>query len=230
MQAHTQQEFEASALQGLTNADRQGGGWHRLTCRPHPRRPDGLSFYVDGTPSDEEAAGQYDGGAGYNFKQEPWSRHLVQFEGESVPALVVMCGDGATDHQAFLTLASGSGGVPNLSQLLETRVRSLGYVGSFLREYGSAAELRENGDENDLLLNVAAPGAHGHGLRGSTGGTFVHSGDVHALDTSSVPLNSSQREAVLNLSGGLDLIVGPPGENPEPHNIFVCCPVHRSNS
>lgn len=215
MQAHTQLEFEASAKQGIANADRQErGGWLPLTCRPNPRRPDtGLSFYVDGTPSGKEAAGNSDDGDGHNFKQDPWSRHLIQFEGESVAALAVVCGDGATDHQAFLAVASGAGGgVPARSQYLTTRVRTLGYVGSFLREYGSAAELRErHGDDNDLLLAVAAPPGGCGLLPGSLEGTFVPRGDVRALDTSSVPLNSTQREAVLKLTGGLDLIVGPPG-------------------
>eukprot|EP00903_Cladosiphon_okamuranus_P010260 g9714.t1 len=213
MQAHTQKEFEASARQGLTNADRRGGGWLPLTCRPNPRSPgNGLSFYVDGTPSNKEAAGDGDDREGHNFKQDPWSRHLVHFEGESVPALVVVSCDGDTDHQAFLAVAFGAdGGVPARSEFLKTRVRSLGYVGSFIREYGSAAKLLKNDDDNPLLRNVAAPGAHGYGFPGSEGGTFVHSSDVGALDTSSVPLNATQREAVLNLSGGLDLIVGPPG-------------------
>lgn len=184
MQAHTQKEFEASAKQGISKADRQGGGWLPLTCRPNPRRPDnGLSFYVDGTPKRNEAAGDSDDGDGQNFKQEPWSRHLVQFEGQTAPALVVVCGDGATDHQAFLVVASGGGGVPARSQSLRTRVRSLGYVGSFLREYGSAAELRKNASSNALLLTVAAPGRHGQ-ASGSAGGTFVPRGDVRALDTS----------------------------------------------
>lgn len=214
MQAHTQKEFEASVKQGVSNADRQGGGWLRLTCRQNPRRPDhGLSFYVDGTPSSEEEGGGNDDGDGHNFKQDPWSRHLVQFEGESVPALVFVCGDGATDHQAFLAVASGPGGVPARSSSLVTCVRSLGYVGSFLREYGSAAELLARGESNELLQTVAAPGSHGlgGGSGGLAGGTFVPRGDVRALDTSVVPLNSAQRDAVLNLTGGLDLIVGPPG-------------------
>lgn len=248
MQAHTQQEFQASAKQGTSNADRrEGSGWLRLTCRPNPRRPDnGLSFYVDGTPKNKEAAGDSDEGDGHNFKQDPWSRHLVQFEGESVPALVAVCGDGATDHQAFLAVASGPGGVPARSQFLETRVRSLGYVGSFLREYGSAAELLRKNAHNPLLLAAAAPGRHGQESSGSAGGTFVPHGDVRALDTSSVPLNPTQRDAVLNLTGGLDLIVGPPGGQRAAsfgcsrctgclfvfRNIhraiflFVCCPVH----
>lgn len=210
MQAHCQKEFEASVKQGVSNADRRGGGWLQLTCRPNPRRAgNDLSFYVDGTPSDKHA--DNGDGDGHNFKQDPWSRHLVQFEGQTVPTLVVVCGDGATDHQAFLAIASGGGGVPARSEHLSTRVRSLGYVGSFLREYGSAAELRTCVDSNNLLLAVAAPGRQGEASPALSQGTFVSRGDAN-LDTSSVPLNSTQREAVLNLTGGLDLIVGPPGE------------------
>lgn len=219
MQAHSQKEFEASGEQGVSNADRQGGGWLRLTCRPNPGRPgDHLSFHVDGTPNKEDSTRDSDEGNGHNFKQEPWSRHLIQFEGESVAALVVVCGNGATDHQAFLAIASGPGGVPDRSAYLETRVRSLGYAGSFLREYGSAAEmLVRGGDQNGLLRAVAAPGGDRQGFSASAEGTFVPRGHVLALDTSTVPLNATQQDAVLNLTGGLDLIVGPPGENGQSH-------------
>lgn len=41
-------------------------------------------------------------------------------------------------------------------------------------------------------------------------GTFV-SAALGALDTSRVPLNPAQRDAVLQLTGGLDIVVGPPG-------------------
>lgn len=229
MQAHCQKEFEASGKQGVNNADRQdGGGWLPLTCRPNPnsRFANTLSFYVDGTPPDKNdnnaQRGEHGEGAGHNFKQDPWSRHLVQFEGESVAALVLVCDDGFTDHQAFLALANGPGGVPNMSSDLRTRVRSLGYAGSFLREYGSAAELlRRRGDKaSGLLSAVAAPAACSSA---SVEGTFVPRGQVRALDTPTVPINSTQTDAVLNLTGGLDLIVGPPGETNTTLQIARAC-------
>ncbi|CAN0558157.1 unnamed protein product, partial [Ectocarpus sp. 8 AP-2014] len=145
-----------------------------------------------------------------NFKQDPWSRHLVEFEDSSI-ALVVACGEGVTDNEAFLAITPGTDDISVRSEHLQTRVRSLGYVGSFLREYGSAAELLRR-DESDSLLNaVAAPGQCT--LPSSSGaGTFLPRGQVRTLDTSSVPLNATQKNAVLSLTGGLDLVVGPPGE------------------
>ncbi|CAM9700327.1 unnamed protein product, partial [Sphacelaria rigidula] len=84
------------------------------------------------------------------------------------------------------------------------RVRSLGYVGSFLREYSSAADLLAGARSSPLLSVVTAPGQH----QGE--GTFVPADDA-AIDSSRVPLNSTQRRAVTSLSGGLDIIIGPPG-------------------
>lgn len=211
MQAHTQKEFEASARQGVNNADRQGGGWLLLTCRPNPRWQDScLGYYVHGKSENTGLGTRDTEEDGHNFKQDPWSRHLVEFEDSSI-ALVVACGEGVTDNEAFLAIAPGAGDIPVRSAHLQTRVRSLGYVGSFLREYGSAAELLRR-DESDSLLNaVAAPGQCT--LPSSSGaGTFLPRGQVRTLDTSSVPLNATQKDAVLSLTGGLDLVVGPPGE------------------
>ncbi|CAB1103224.1 unnamed protein product [Ectocarpus sp. CCAP 1310/34] len=177
MQAHTQKEFEASARQGVSNADRQGGGWLLLTCRPNPRWQDScLSYYVHGKSENGGLDTQDTEEDGHNFKQDPWSRHLVEFEDSSI-ALVVACVEGVTDNQAFLAIVPGADGIPVLSEHLQTRVRSLGYVGSFLREYGSAAELLRR-DESDSLLNaVAAPGQCT--LPSSSGaGTFLPRGQV----------------------------------------------------
>lgn len=232
MQAHCQKEFEASGKQGVNNAERQeGGGWLPLSCRPNPKSDrfvsNALSFYVDGTPPDKDGShaqqSEHREGIGHNFKKGPWSRHLVQFEGESVAALVVVCDGGSTDHQAYLAVARATGGgVPVMSPGLRTRVRSLGYAGSFLREYGSAAELLRRGGGGDnaggLLAAVAAPGCGQQGQHQlfesrSVEGTFVPRDQVRSLDASTVPINSTQKDAVLNLTGGLDLIVGPPGED-----------------
>lgn len=211
MQGHTQKEFEASARQGVNNADRRGGEWLLLTCRSDPRSPDNrLSYYVHGKSGNGGLGMDDTEEDGHNFKQDPWSRHLVEFEGSSI-GLVVACRDGVTDNEAFLAIAPGADGIPVRSEYLQTRVRSLGYVGSFLREYGSAAELLRRDESNSLLNAVAAPGQCTF-PSSSGGGTFLPRGQVHALDTSSVPLNATQKEAVLSLTGGLDLIVGPPGE------------------
>ncbi|CAM9344675.1 unnamed protein product [Ectocarpus sp. 12 AP-2014] len=210
MQAHTQKEFGASARQGVNNADRQGGGWLLLTCRPNPRwQNNRLSYYVHGKSENGGLGTRDTEEDGHNFKQDPWSRHLVEFDDSSI-ALVVACVEGVTDNEAFLAIAPGVDDIPVRSEHLQTRVRSLGYVGSFLREYGSAAELLRR-DESDSLLNaVAAPGQCT--LPSSSGaGTFLPRGQVRTLDTSSVPLNATQKDAVLSLTGGLDLVVGPPG-------------------
>lgn len=173
---------------------------------------DKVSFFVDGTSTGRRVRAQSGDDKGrHNFVTDPWSRHVIQVEGETVPALVVLCTEGYTKHQAFLMIASargfGRGGVPVRSRGLKTRVRSLGYVGPFLQQYGKAAQLVKGGD-NRLLDAIASPGRQ-TGVRGP-GGTFVPA-DVGALDTSRVPLNPAQRVAVLKLSGGLDIVVGPPG-------------------
>lgn len=214
MQAHVQLEFEASLREAVAAADRTpGGGWVRLSCRPDPRRHNKLSFFVDGTSTGRKARAQSGDDSGrHNFMTDPWSRHVIQVEGETVPALVVLCTEGYTKHQAFLMIASargfGRGGVPVRSRGLKTRVRSLGYVGPFLQQYGKAAKLAK-GRGSRLLDAIASPGRQ-TGVRGPEG-TFVPA-DVGALDTSCVPLNPAQRDAVLQLSGGLDIVVGPPGK------------------
>ncbi|CAM9230500.1 unnamed protein product, partial [Ascophyllum nodosum] len=131
--------------------------------------------------------------------------------GETSPFLVVECACLKDRHRARLLLAPVEGiDFPCRSR---TFVRSLGYVGSFLREYGSAADLLDSlkkGRRNALLETVCAPGQRasaGYAQRGS----FVPSSAVGNLDTSHVPLNETQREAVMRLTGGLDIIVGPPG-------------------
>ena len=217
MQAHGQLEFEASLREGATSADRtRGGGWMPLSCRPDPRKPDRLSFFVNC------------GRGVHDFTADPWSRHAIQVEGEAVPALVVFCTEGDNKHQAFIAIASargfGRGGVPTRSRDLQTRVRSLGYVGPFLQQYGKAAELLK-GRGGRLLDAVAFPGRYS-AERGPEG-TFVRA-DVGAMNTSRVPLNAAQRDAVVQLSGGLDVIVGPPGiyaymgfPGISPHRIYI---------
>lgn len=217
MQAHVQYEFAASVREAVTVADRvRGGGWMELTCRSNPRKPDKLSFFVNGAPARrrQDRAGDNSDGDGHDFTVNSWSRHIIQVEGETVPALVVVCEPGGTKHEAYLMVARatgfGRGGVPARSRDTKARVRSLGYAGPFLQQYGAAAKLLKDGGNGGRLLGEVAgvPSQHRH-VQGPKG-TFEPP-DIHALDTSRVPLNPAQRDAVLGLTGGLDIIVGPPG-------------------
>lgn len=209
MMAHTQQEFEASLTNAVGSISRaEGGGWFRAMCA-EDRQENSLHFVVfspivDGQPS-------------HDFNKEPWSRHAVQFEGFSVPAIVTVCsteGSVASSAKIVARSPNGHAAVPRKSVHLSTRVRSLGYVGCFLREYDSIAGLCSGSIHSNLLPVVASPSRiitepNGSGF---AGGTFVSSYSV-SLDTSKVPLNGAQKNAVQNLRGGLDIIVGPPGES-----------------
>lgn len=216
MQAHVQYEFAASVREAVTTANRvRGGGWLGLTCRPTPGKPNKLSFFVNGAPTGRRPGQVGDSSDdGHDFMTDSWSRHVIQVEGETIPALVVLCEQGNTKHEAYLMVASalGRGGVPARSRDLKTRVRSLGYVGPFLQQYGAAANLLKGGGNGGNRLLRAIAGGSGQQQRAARGGegTFAPA-NVHALDTSRVPLNPAQRDAVLGLTGGLDIIVGPPG-------------------
>lgn len=206
--AHTQSEFKASIQQGAREADRrQDSGWLPVICRvkAHADKKTEVSFLVDGTPNGKNV------NSGHDFKLEPWSRHAIQFEGNKVPVIVTVCVREPTAGQAVVKIASSQGieeGVPrSWSTSCRTRVRSLGYMGSFIREYCSAAELLSGVRHSPLLGVVAAPRKQRGGPAGST---FILA-DIDSLDTSTVPLNIPQRDAVLNLTGGLDIVVGPPG-------------------
>lgn len=197
MQAHTQAEFKASIQEGVVAADqRKDGRWLPLTCEA---TDDGKRFFhVDGTPQDEN-----DPNSGHNFKTDPWSRHLVQLEGQTVPALVISC-KCSSDHLATLSFMAPFEGKSSI------RVRSLGYVGCFIREYESAARLLQfKAKDNELLKMVCSPG------RKDTpgGGSFVPVTSNRNIDTSRVPLSTAQSNAVMALTGGLDIVVGPPGDN-----------------
>ncbi|CAM9748570.1 unnamed protein product, partial [Ectocarpus sp. 12 AP-2014] len=89
------------------------------------------------------------------------------------------------------------------------RVRSLGFAGPFLQQYGKAAMLLKNEKWGGRLLSAVALLGRQNAVEGPEG-TFLPAEDC-ALDTSLVPLNPAQRDAVLALTGGLDIIVGPPG-------------------
>lgn len=190
MIAHTQYEFEACVKNAAGVAGRsRDGGWVRATCVEEARK---LHFQV--------YSGQH------NFRSDPWSRHVVQFQGFVVPAIVKACFDGASEHHATLVITSpvGSYAMPKKSRGLECCIRSLGYVGSYLREYSSAKQLLSGYIMSPLLPKIACPSM------GGTIGTFVPF-NTASLDMAKVPLNPGQRRAVEELRGGLDIIVGPPG-------------------
>lgn len=223
MKAHTQLEFEASVRQGVRTADElEDGGWLTLRCQGRFADSSKLEFIVYGNPAKKTRSKTQDNAGDKkenederNFRTDSWSGHVVQFKGYAVPALVVQCSTWGSADRACLAIASaqgvGNGGVHRSLSLL-TRVRSLGYAGSFLRQYGSAAELSRLDDSSSELLNiVAAPGMHGN-KHLKPRGTFVPASDIADLDASRAALNKSQRDAVMNLNGGLDIIVGPPGK------------------
>ncbi|CAM9548406.1 unnamed protein product, partial [Choristocarpus tenellus] len=150
-----------------------------------------------------------------NFNTDPWTRHALQFKGVSTPALCVFCEEGRSTNVGVLTVAKSGACIESLRMC--TMVRSLGYVGSFLKEYSSAALLLTGALRNQALLEVVArPGDNKNVV-----GTFIQTpsavgngssscGTIH-LDTAKTPANESQKAALLALSGSLDIIIGPPG-------------------
>ena len=209
MQAHTQAEFRASIKEGIVMAHRkERNGWLPLT---YGSRADHKGdFYVNGSPPKDNNPSRASNG--HNFKTETWSRHVVQFHGEKTLALVVVCECSSGDHEARISLVPADK-FGDARYRSKTLVRSLGYVGSFLREYGSAARLLQvrGKSSNALLKTVSAPGRQRKEYP-ATAGSFVPASSVGRLDTSRVSLNAAQREAVMKLTGCLDIIVGPPGE------------------
>lgn len=218
MQAHTQAEFEAFLNQAVATATRlEGEGWLPVTAVSRH------NFLVDGRANLEEDS---DTDSGHNFEIDPWSRHIIQFESKDGLFLVIKCVDGPSRHQAHLIIAPAQnidGSNTLYSAISPTHVRSLGYAGPFFREYGSAARLLQYDDGNDLLRIVAAPNRK----RKNFEGTFIAPNKCGPLDTSLVPLNKTQREAVMNLTGGLDIIVGPPGNISEV--VELCKINHHRN-
>lgn len=224
MQVHTQQEFEASVKKGMDEAERMpGSGWLRLRCkRVESKNGPSLKFMVDGSRWLKEGTKDEKGergkcpsaskkGNALDFEKNPWSQHAVQIEGQDVITLVTKCTPN-TSTTAYLHFAKvegvAGGGFPRRHVGLHTLVRSLGYVGSYLLQYRSASKLRCGSRCSSLLPIVAAPQAQGQHM----GGTF-DSVDSRAspIDISRVPLNVTQRSAVKQLGGGLDIVVGPPG-------------------
>lgn len=212
MQSHTQQEFEATIQSAVDSSNlMKGGGWLKATCCREPETPERRSFVYFAVSSPTIG-----GSPQYDFEKDPWSQHAVQFKGFTIPAIVRGCESEGGSHTAKLIVHSPLGykAFPEKNDHLVTRVRSLRYVGSFLKEYASTVRLLSGKLGTSLLPLVASPSGTLDGRRvdKAANGTFV-AVELGSLDTSKVPLNEGQKRAVQSLRGGLDIIVGPPGES-----------------
>lgn len=226
MQSHTQQEFEATIQSAVDSSNMmKGGGWLKATCCREPETPERRSFvyFVVSSP-------MIGGVPHYDFEKDPWSRHAVQFKGFAVPAMVKECESEGGSHTAKLTVYSPLGykAFPEKNDQFVTRVRSLGYAGSFLKEYASSVRLLTEKVGSSLLPLVASPSGTLDGRRvdSAVNGTFVAVGSG-SLNTSKVPLNEGQKRAVQSLRGGLDIIVGPPGESRQKFKMIYLYFVHE---
>jgi len=106
----------------------------------------------------------------------------------------------------------------------EGRIRSLGYVGSFLLQYEGVKALSScNAETESLVRQILKPIRLG-------GETQVvpsyHPTERRTIDASCYPISPSQCEAVLGLQPGLEIIHGPPGTGKSTtiwHIINSCC-------
>lgn len=206
MQAHTQREFEASIKGGEERArNPETGGWvpaFRMPSRSSGPQEAPKYFVSTRSFSRKDMC---------DFEEESWSKHAVQFEGRGVPVIVCRCDPVQSmgkNNSAILHISTVVGDVHASASLpSKTRVRSLGYVGSFLTQYGSAAEVLKSPGCGDLVNRVAALRAPGE----ANGSTLVPFRADPRMDPR-FPINATQRSTVENLRGGLDIIVGPPGK------------------
>lgn len=213
MQAHTQREFEASIKAAEAEMkDMKSGGWIPVVRieRQSKRSPWVSKYVVRGdAPHCKRAK--------YDFEKDPWSKHAVQFEGESFPAIALTCDVPKAKRKdscilSIIRTRDTRNRTETISGARQQRIRSLGYVGSFLKQYGSAARLLKEPDCSHLVDFVAKPS--GDELYRNclfSAGTFAPV-DVDAIESSQVLINSAQRKAVANIGGGIDIVVGPPGE------------------
>lgn len=213
MQAHTQREFEASIKAAKAEMkDKNSGGWIPVVRIERSSRDSPcISKYVVHGDAPHLKREKYD------FDKDPWSKHAVQFEGEPFPAIALTCDipEGKRKDWCILKVIR----IRDTGECAQTipgtrqqRIRSLGYVGSFLKQYGSAARLLKEPRCSYLVDFVAKPsGDDLYRKRLFSVGTFAPV-DADAIESSQVPINSAQRTAVANLRGGIDIVVGPPGE------------------
>ncbi|KAL4859072.1 DNA-binding protein SMUBP-2 [Chlorella vulgaris] len=201
MQAHTALEFQAAAAAALKKAEgpyrepeqewwrfdkgRQNVWWALATRRKE------LDFSDDG---------------------DPWGKHLVQvMQTDSYHIAITAALDQET-RESFIVLLPEVQAPPGV---LEVEMRSLGYLGSFLLQYSSAQTLRFKLHSNTLppsarhCLELAADPRRQLQPQGNGMGTLR--GGSYCLLTNKVPINASQRAAVVDLRGGLNIIHGRPG-------------------
>jgi len=148
-----------------------------------------------------------------NFNSDPWNNHLVQVESFGKAILVYKAKDvTGTQGHVQVKISSLGRGLPSRG-----KVRSLGYVGSFLFEYSSADSLcaigsvlgQETEAANNLLRMVSAPGSQPTLVSKAVATSACRR--VMDIPVDTFPANESQMYAVRELRPGLDVIHGPPG-------------------
>ena len=148
-----------------------------------------------------------------NFNSDPWNNHLVQVESFGKAILVYKAKDvTGTQGHVQVKISSLGRGLPSRG-----KVRSLGYVGSFLFEYSSADSLcaigsvlgQETEAANILLRMVSAPGSQPTLVSKAVATSACRR--VMDIPVDTIPANESQMCAVRELRPGLDVIHGPPG-------------------
>jgi hypothetical protein len=152
-----------------------------------------------------------------NFNSNPWNKHLVQVESFGKATRLVYKAKAVTDRPKVMCNASQN--IKSLTRGLPSRgkVRSLGYVGSFLFEYSSADSLcaigsvlgQETEAANNLLRMVSAPGSQPTLVSKAVATSACRR--VMDIPVDTFPANESQMYAVRELRPGLDVIHGPPG-------------------
>eukprot|EP00953_Heterococcus_sp_UTEX-ZZ885_P003393 2365-Heterococcus_DN1.PRE.3 len=129
---------------------------------------------------------------------ENWSRHALECKGSRQLALCSNWKLTSEDSAIFLVEHSEAADEGNVYYN-----RSLGYVGSSLKEFDAIEDLLQpeqcTAANPTLLAAVAAPGT-------ASTGTFIPAAQ-RQFDTTVVPINASQRAAVQDLPGGLSNII-----------------------
>jgi hypothetical protein len=194
MQAHCEAEYYSAILQG-----RREAGWATDAS---------WRIFTTGTSGDGRPFLRVHG---CDFNTDPWGRHLVEVEGCKEAKLVTFCS--SLVDASKLEDCVGQLVVQGMRSLeSQGKVRSLGYIGPFLLEYGSAQGLiavppERNSPAWQLLQMVSAPCTRrNHDLS-----TLSSLDSSTKLDSESVPINTAQEAAVRGLRPGLEVIHGPPG-------------------
>jgi len=149
-----------------------------------------------------------------DFTETSWSRHIVHVEGYSTLALVVSCKGVGISVKGF------NGTFPQ-----KGRVRTLGYVGSFLLQHQGIQSILTCGVSTEVLIQQILRPAETRLDDASLPGSFI---PIHerVIDSISYPICPSQRKAVLGLRSGFEVIHGPPGTGKSTtiwHILNSCC-------